>query len=161
MGKYGGGGVGDDLGLEVGEPSEHRDGKVGAFPGQGFLDGDGFLDMVVGDSGLNEVQWFRSRGCGRSPPFRRGDVDGDGRTLISDAVVTLHALFAGAGPLGCADAADTDDDGKVVLTDAVALLLYLFQGGATPALPFSTCGQDPTEDRLGDCEGRGEGGCGG
>ncbi len=125
------------------------------------LDGDGFLDLVVGDGGLNQVNWFRSRGCGRSSPFRRGDVDGDGRTLISDAVGTLHALFAGAGPLACADAADTDDDGKVVLTDAVALLLFLFQGGAAPALPFSACAQDPTEDRLGSCEGRGEGGCSG
>lgn len=83
------------------------------------------------------------------PLFRRGDANADGNADISDAVLTLIALFAGGGPLPCADAADSNDDGRLDLTDAVHLLAFLFQGGEPPPAPGEVCGLDDTPDALG------------
>lgn len=86
-----------------------------------------------------------------SPPFRRGDVNDDGRVNLSDAVVILQNLFGGAVTLSCDDAADTDDDGDILLTDAIRLLGYLFQNGEAPPPPGVACGEDPTADELREC----------
>jgi hypothetical protein len=69
------------------------------------------------------------------PPFRRGDVNSDASSDISDAVFTLLWLFAGGKPPPCADAADTNDDEKHDVSDAVFLLQFLFQGGTAPPAP--------------------------
>ncbi len=85
-----------------------------------------------------------------APTFRRSDVNSDGVTDISDALLTLIYLFAGPAHIRCLDAADVDDSGAVDVTDAIRLLEFLFSRGTPPALPgaFSP-GLDPTADALG------------
>ena len=86
-----------------------------------------------------------------SPRFIRGDVRGDGRVNISDAVTLLLHLFRGES-LRCRDAADVGDDGSIRIDDAVAILEYLFLLGQAPKPPFPMPGRDPSDDDL-DCEG--------
>lgn len=80
--------------------------------------------------------------------FRRGDVNGDTRQDLTDAVVTLGHLFLGSGPLDCDDAADVNDDGKIDISDPVRLLNHLFGGDAAPPAPYPGLGEDPTADAL-------------
>ena len=84
--------------------------------------------------------------------FLRGDAEPDGEVDVSDAVRILVTLFASGDPLDCPDAADIDDDGVVRINDPVALLGFLFQGGTAPAAPGVSCGVDPTDDSLPECE---------
>ena len=80
--------------------------------------------------------------------FTRGDSDGDGEVLLTDAIFLLNHLFLGAPPPACPDAADADDDGALNLTDSVAVLNFLFLGGAPPPPPHPEPGGDPTPDGL-------------
>ncbi len=82
--------------------------------------------------------------------FLRGDVNDDGSLDIGDGVNLLAYLFTGGTEPGCLDGADTNDDGQVNIADAVLVLSHLFTGGPPPAIPFSSCGIDPTDDLL-DC----------
>ena len=92
--------------------------------------------------------WIR-RAPGGSAPFRRGDVDADGRASVTDAVRVVQALFGILpAPFDCDDALDVDDDGKLSVTDAISVLGYLFRGGTEPPAPFDACGEDPTPDLL-------------
>ena len=103
--------------------------------------GDG-VDMGAHESG----------DCGEGPrQFRRGEVNGDGITDVSDAIRLLLHLFAGGARPACEKSADVDDSGDVDVTDATRLLLGLFQGGAPPNAPYPICGRDPSDDELG-CE---------
>ncbi len=81
------------------------------------------------------------------PLFVRGDVDGNGRIQVTDAIGVLLHLFAGK-PANCEDAADVDDDGELRGSDAVRLLSYLFQRGEAPPAPFPALGTDPTPDGI-------------
>jgi hypothetical protein len=83
--------------------------------------------------------------------FVRGDANGDGKHDISDPIVILVYLFAGALKPACPDAADADDNGEVEITDAIYLLEWRFGSGSRPASPYPTCGRDPTDDDLGLC----------
>ncbi len=80
--------------------------------------------------------------------FRRGDVSGEGRVNITDAILVLRYLFS-AGEVACLDASDVDDDGAITITDPILLLAWLFQGGDALAQPFGEPGPDPTPDGLG------------
>jgi hypothetical protein len=80
--------------------------------------------------------------------FKRGDVDADGKTGITDAIVILTRLFLGGDEPPCLDAADVDDSGELNLTDAVRLLTHLFLGGLPPQEPFPQCGRDVTLDNI-------------
>lgn len=83
-----------------------------------------------------------------NPGFQRGDANNDGKVNLTDAIATLHFLFAGAAPL-CEDALDVDDSGAVGFSDAIFLLEFLFTPSApAPAEPFATCGDDPTADLI-------------
>jgi hypothetical protein len=84
-------------------------------------------------------------------PFRRGDVDADKETNLTDAIVLIDYLFLGGARPPCDDAADVDDNGAHELTDAVYLIGSLFLGEARPPAPtFSgPCGPDGTADGLG------------
>jgi hypothetical protein len=85
--------------------------------------------------------------------FRRGDVNFDLRVNLTDAVLSLNVLFIGAERFPCADAADVNDSGGINLTDALHLLNYSFLGGPPPPAPGPrSCGVDPTNDVLGECE---------
>ncbi len=79
--------------------------------------------------------------------FVRGDVTGEGKVNISDAIATLRFLF-GLKPLGCTDAADVDDNGMVNVADPIRILAFLFGGGPPPSPPFPQPGPDPTPDDL-------------
>ncbi|MGA1487969.1 MAG: DUF1800 family protein [Planctomycetota bacterium] len=82
------------------------------------------------------------------PEFRRADANADTMGDLSDPIVILDHLFAGA-PLLCRDAADSNDDGAIDISDAVTVLFYLFNGGAPPPSPGPlACGPDPTLDSL-------------
>ncbi len=92
----------------------------------------GFTDSVISDI--------------REQPFRRGDVNGDGRLSLAD-VVTILMVFSGSRSMsGCPPAFDVNDNANVGIDDAVSLLSYLFAGGAVPPEPFAVCGLDPTLD---------------
>jgi hypothetical protein len=82
--------------------------------------------------------------------FIRGDANRDGSVDLTDPLLILNALFAGAAA-PCADASDVNDDGRVNVTDAVYALEFLFAGGSPPGAPHPDAGVDPTDDGLG-CE---------
>ncbi|MBN1419590.1 MAG: right-handed parallel beta-helix repeat-containing protein [Planctomycetes bacterium] len=80
--------------------------------------------------------------------FIRGEVNGEGRVDLSDAVTILGYLFLGSAEPSCLKSADTDDSGDLNLTDAVFLLGHLFLGGPQPPTPYPACGEDTTDDAL-------------
>jgi len=85
--------------------------------------------------------------------FKRGDTDGDGVLVITDAIVLLRAIFLGEGALLCQAAADFDDSGALDISDAIASVNYQFKGGAPPPAPgVTSCGADPTADSLEPCD---------
>ncbi|MEM7230647.1 MAG: PEP/pyruvate-binding domain-containing protein [Planctomycetota bacterium] len=88
--------------------------------------------------------------------FRRGDVDASGRVDISDPIFVLRHLFL-AGPASeCPDSVDFDDNNVSDLSDAILMLSFLFRGVdlSGPPGPYE-CGDDPTDDRLGECTNNG------
>jgi hypothetical protein len=84
-------------------------------------------------------------------PFRRGDVNENGKVDVGDAIYILNYLFQGGEKPGCLDAADINDDGEVNISDPTYLLRYL--QGRIPIIPepFPRPGLDLTLDNLG-CE---------
>jgi hypothetical protein len=108
-------------------------GAVGLFEGQPSV-------------ALAEIELIgRAVGAGVPPSFRRGDTNCDSVHNLTDAVVVLGHLFAGAPQTLCCEAgADIDRDGALRLTDAVFLLDHLFLAGAAPPAPFPECGAAPT-----------------
>lgn len=93
-----------------------------------------------------------------APVFQRGDTDGDGEILITDAVRILNYLFLGGALISCMEAANFDNSGSVDISDGIHVLNYLFRGGPPPVPPGpppAGCGPDP--DAPG---GAGDLGCG-
>ena len=80
--------------------------------------------------------------------FRRGDANADGRLDISDSVATLRFLFAGSGPLPCAQSADSNNDHTVNLADVLFVLGFLFNEGPKPPAPYPDCGPTPSPTPL-------------
>ena len=128
------------------------------------VNGDGLLDLARARPGGAEVLVLPNRGQASrdldrngipdecSPAgarFRRGEVNMDASTDMSDAISLLRWLFADGPGISCIEAADGNDDGRADLSDAVWLLRYLFLGAAPPYEPFAACGADPTPDALG------------
>jgi hypothetical protein len=84
--------------------------------------------------------------------FLRGDVDGDGTVILTDAIRILGHLFRSESPPRCLDAADIDDNGIVDITDAIFLLQVLFQGLGPLSYPGGAiAGPDAGIDEL-SCE---------
>ncbi len=80
------------------------------------------------------------------PPnyFLRGDVSGDGRVGLTDAVLLLRHLFLGEGEVDCLDAADTNDDDRITVGDPVRILAQEFLGTyAIPRPGPGRCGSHP------------------
>jgi len=105
---------------------------------------------------------LRDPDCASSPecpiPFRRGDVDFDGKTNITDVVILLGLAFRGLPPgTVCEDARDVNDDGSLDLTDAIVLIDWLFRSGPAPPEPFLECGRDETPDTFSTCRGVSQG----
>ena len=110
----------------------------------------GPVDVVVTNFGGQEAilsPGFRY-GVPAEGVFSRGDVNGDQRHNLGDALLIPRHLFAGK-PLVCEDAADVNDDGVLDVVDVGNLLLYLFVTGSRPHYPFPFWGTDPTADALG------------
>ncbi len=90
-----------------------------------------------------------------SQPFKRGDVDGNGKLELTDVIKFLNFQFVGSvREIECPDAADADDSGVLDLTDAIRSLNYQFAGTASePEQPGPfRCGPDMNEDRLQPCD---------
>ncbi len=68
-----------------------------------------------------------------------GDVNGDAKVDIADAISLLGYLFGGGTkpPPVCKKSADANDDGKIDIADAIKILGYLFAQG-TLVLPDHT-----------------------
>ena len=91
------------------------------------------------------AQTVDARTCLRvNTPFRRGDVNGDTRYDVSDAISVLICLFLDVGCRSCWLASDANDDNTVDVSDAIYLLQWRFHNGAAPKAPFPNCGSDPT-----------------
>ena len=108
-----------------------------------------------GNPGFRDVRVETLSGVGVLPngfrcssDFLRGECNGDGEIDLSDAVLQLFVLFAGATPPECLDACDLNDDGSFDVSDVVHEVEFLFRAGAAPALPFPTADVDPTADDL-------------
>ena len=98
--------------------------------------GDNFFAQVVG--GDSPQGWFA-----------RGDVERDGRLLLTDAVLIFRRIFSGAQE-PCDSASDVNDDGRLEISDGISLLNFLFTGASPPRPPsVDSPGPDPTPDSLG------------
>ncbi len=62
----------------------------------------------------------------------RGDVNMDGKVLVSDITRLVGYLFGGGEELPCEDEADVNGDGMAVVSDLTYLVAYLFRGGPPP-----------------------------
>ena len=80
--------------------------------------------------------------------FRRGDVNADGVSNITDVLVLLGTLRGVLDAPPCVDALDVDDSGHVQFQDAVALLDAILLGRPGPEFPPLGCEEDRTADRL-------------
>jgi hypothetical protein len=96
---------------------------------------------------LIDVCWRCGGPTHLSPGFLRGDSNSDGGVNISDPIHTLNALFNGADPPPCLDAADANDDSVLNITDPLRTLRFLFgEGEMLPGGP--DCALDLTPDDL-------------
>ena len=75
-------------------------------------------------------------------PFVRGDCDGDGEVVISDAIHMLVAAFTNeVRPLPCLAACDTTAEGILDISDPFRIITFQFLGAEpAPAAPFPGCG---------------------
>ena len=136
-----------------------------AVPGDLLVEGNNVIAISVHNATLNSsdltfvptlIQIPSGKGGGPGPGagdlFLRGDVDDNGFVNLTDAVSLLLYLFQQGNEPSCLDSTDIDDNGFLNLTDGVSLLNHLFRAGPAPQPPgFLECGEDPTEDTLGDC----------
>ena len=113
-------------------------------------DGDGLADCDQWDCQDLGV-------CQGRQPYRRGDLDGNARIDVTDALWILRFLFtATVLPVDCTAAVDADGDGEMTLGDALALLQWLFRRRDRLPEPFVSCGRTgggvssvPTAVRIG------------
>ncbi len=73
-----------------------------------------------------------------TPPFVRGDVDGDLNHSITDGIALLNYLFR-MQQVNCLEASDVDSNGVINITDAIYILNLLFRGGSFPMAPYPDC----------------------
>ena len=110
------------------------------------IPGDHAIEVLAGGERIHAGALSIEVGEGR---FRRGDVDGDGVVILTDAIRILGHLFRSESAPRCLDAADTDDSGAVDITDAIFLLQILFQGLGPLSYPGgATPGPDAGIDEL-------------
>ena len=93
----------------------------------------------VGATGLYQVQ----PGC--PPPlgsFRRGFINNDARSDLSDAISIFNYLFRGFAPPECTAGADVNADNRLDISDGIFMLNFLFGNGPPPYSPYGECGID-------------------
>ena len=84
-------------------------------------------------------------------PFRRGDLDGNEKVDLADAMRVLEGLFRGKiENLRCADAANANDDGRINLGDAICVagLPFRERQPAGRAVPRSRARSHGRRDRV-------------
>jgi len=83
--------------------------------------------------------------------FIRGDVDGNGTIVMSDAGYIFGYLYVPGSPTpSCMDAAASNDDGTITMFDALYIMRFLYvPESPQPPVPFHSCGPSPTDDGLG------------
>ena len=94
---------------------------------------------VGGDVGRGEVAVVRYEP--HEPRFLRGDVNGDGRMNIADAVSILRKLYYGIEDGDCLRAYDVYGDDQISVNDFIRTMSFLFFGGYAPSPPFPECGR--------------------
>ena len=123
------------------------------FPPKHVLSGDfnedGFEDLVAITELFSLYEVFLQVPL-TGDFFLRGDVNGDGSLMLSDAIEVLSIVLE-TGEEECADRADVNDDGRLDIADPIHFFGWLYAGGASLALPQVECGPDPTADDLVDC----------
>ena len=80
--------------------------------------------------------------AGPNAGCRRGDADGDGQVVLTDAIVLLSFLFRGGAAPRCTPIGDSNGDGQIDVSDAVFTLLFLFAPNRPAPPPLSAAEQD-------------------
>jgi hypothetical protein len=123
-----------------------------AIAALGDMDGDGKAEFLAGNENqlLHDELGNRiySRGAIRvlrhepeGSRYVRGDVNGDGRVNVTDALVIFNAWLAREPP-ACPAAFDVMGEGWVGPEDALWLVNYLFKSySLAPYPPFPECGR--------------------
>jgi hypothetical protein len=65
-----------------------------------------------------------------------GDLNGDGKVIVSDLTFMVNYLFKGGQPPVPLQVADVNGDGGVKISDLTYLVNYLFKGGPAPTCGF-------------------------
>jgi hypothetical protein len=90
----------------------------------------------IDDDGDGKID-FRDEDCATHPecptPFRRGDVDLDGKTNVTDAIILLQLAFGGLPDRHtCDEARDVNDDGSS-MSGCIVLIDWLCSGPVLPS----------------------------
>jgi len=114
------------------------------------------VDPVVSEVYIGTGRVNVSKALNGASIFNRGDLNGDGKVDLTDAMKNLNYSFNNGQRPECLDAADVNDDGNIDVSDPIYSLLYSFRGGNNPPAPFERDidgnlipGVDPTLDDLG------------
>ena len=103
-------------------------------------DGDGFVDGHDMDCVERPACWLIP-GCTPLPIFFvRGDVNGNGRIGVDDALTLLRFLEGKELGSDCLEALNTNGDGGIDASDAVPILRWIFRDGPPLPYPFPGCG---------------------
>ncbi len=62
----------------------------------------------------------------------RGDVTGDGLTLVNDLVLLVNYVFKSGPAPSCIKEGDANGDGNILVNDLVYMVNYVFKGGLAP-----------------------------
>ncbi|HBO51795.1 MAG: carboxypeptidase-like regulatory domain-containing protein [Planctomycetota bacterium] len=115
---------------------------------------DGVLETTVGcesENNVGEAALYQVQpGC--PPPlgsFRRGFINNDARSDLSDAISIFNYLFRGFAPPECTAGADVNADNRLDISDGIFMLNFLFGNGPPPYSPYGECGLDA--DNTLDC----------
>ena len=115
---------------------------------------DGVLETTVGcesENNAGEAALYQVQpGC--PPPlgsFRRGFINNDARSDLSDAISIFNYLFRGFAPPECTAGADVNADNRLDISDGIFMLNFLFGNGPPPYSPYGEC--DVDADNTLDC----------
>ena len=88
---------------------------------------------------------FRLKAAPQGAKYVRGNLNGDAKINIADAIWIINELFRSGPSNGCPAASDINGDGVEDAADALYLATYLFKSGPQPPAPFPGCALDPAD----------------
>ena len=130
--------AGDDRALSISTSNlaVHLGGTTnGTWPGESYA---GSLDALL--LGLEIAEGTEN--------FVRGDLNGDQKVDLADAMGVFFFLILGEFTPDCLDAVDADDDGLLTIVDGIYLITFLYRAGPAPLVPFPFPGPDPSSDFI-------------